>query len=379
MVVLEVNHKQMELFIERNYENQLSLFVWGTTGIGKSETIETKARDIAEKEKRVYVCWNKISKEEKHEVAKNPEKYFFLMDIRLSQMDPSDLKGLPSLNGSDSVEWKVPFWLKVASLKGAMGFVFFDEINLAPPTIQASAYQLILDRALGEVTINDGVGVLAAGNRISDKANVYELPKPLQNRFNHITLKVPNVEDWTIWAIKAGVDSRIITFLNAHPPRLMGKLDSNSKEMAFPTPRSWGKSCSRLISGIQNLKDVESLASSAVGMGAAMEFASFLKFQRKIDLQELLKNPKKYLSSIEDEDLDLKYSMISLVTDWYDKNYKKEDLNKVLEISKYVQAEFAVLLLRFCKLRHQSSFKKNAPTLKSWNEIWQKYGKYFDI
>ena len=379
MDVLKVDHKQMELFIEQNYNAKLSLFVWGTTGIGKSETIKTKGAKIAKNIGRKFVVWNETNKTEKHEIAKSPEEYFFLMDICLSQMDPSDLKGLPSLNGGDTVEWKVPYWLNIASLPGAKCLILFDEINLAPPSIQASAYQLILDRALGEVTISDGVGVIAAGNRIEDRANVYDLPKPLQNRFNHITLKIPSVDDWSVWALKNGVDSRIITFLNAHRSKLMGKIDSSSKEMAFPTPRSWGKNCSRLIKGITNLKDVESLASSAVGMGASMEFASFLKLGRKINLQELLKNPKEFMKTIKDEDLDLKYSILSLVTDWYDSHNKKTDLEKILEISKYTEPEFAVLLLRFCKIRHEKSFKKNATTLKSWNVIWNKYGKYFDI
>lgn len=376
MVVLEVDHKELGMHIRRHFETKLSLFEWGTTGIGKSTETEVQAMKLAEEHKREYVNWNKVSKKKKHQIAENPEKYFVLMDIRLSQMDPSDLRGLPGLDGKDVVEWKIPFWLHVATLPEIMGFLFFDEINLAPPSIQASAYQLILDRALGEVTIADGICVVAAGNRVEDRANVYDLPKPLQNRFDHVTLKIPKYEDWTNWALENDVDHRIVAFINAYPSKLMGKLDSKSNDMAFPTPRSWGKNCSRLINGVKNLKHVEQLAASAVGMGCAMEFSAFLKFQRQIDLEDILKHPDHAKKITE---LDMKYSLLALISEWYGSHYKKADLEKVLLIANEIQPEFAILLLRFAKAKHETSFKKQAPELKIWTKIWGKYGKYFEV
>ncbi len=377
MVVLEVNHRDLELFIERHHETKLSLFIWGTTGIGKSETTAKKGMELAEKHGREFVKWNEANEEKKKEIGLNPSKFFVFWDIRLSQMDPSDVKGIPFPNREEEVTtWFVPKWLRVASLPGIMGFLFFDEINLAPPSIQASAYQLILDRALGVVTISDGVSVLAAGNRIEDKANVYDLPKPLQNRFDHVTLRIPNTEDWSNWAMDHGVDTRIISFIMARPSLLMPKITSKTNDMAFPTPRSWSKNCSQLIHGQENLKTVDMLASSCVGRGAAMEFVSFLKFQKNIDLPAILKNPKK---AREIEDMDMKYSLLALIADWYDKHYKPGELEKVLQIADNIQAEFAILMLRFAKMKHEASFRKQAPKLKTWKRIWEKYGKFFQI
>jgi len=377
MVLLEVNHKQLETFINKHYDTNLSLFIWGTTGIGKSESMEKKAADTAKEHKREFVKWNQTTKKEKKEISLHPEKYFVLMDIRLSQMDPSDLKGLPGMSDTgDTVDWKIPFWLYVATLENSEGFLFFDEINLAPPSIQASAYQLILDRALGEVTIAEGYSVFAAGNRIEDKANVYDLPKPLQNRFDHVTLKIPNIEDWTQWALDHNKDSRIVAFLNARPAMLMPPIKTKSNDMAFPTPRTWGKNCNRLIEGVKDIRQIEILASSCVGRGASMEFASFLKFQRQINLQEILDDPKSVTKITE---LDMKYSLLSLVAEWYDAHSQPKDLEKILQIANYIQAEFAILLLRFSKAKHQAKFKKQVPTLKTWKVIWNKYGKYFDL
>jgi len=378
MVVMEVDHKDLEMLIEKHYDTKLPLYIWGATGIGKSETVKRKAKELAKRMGREYIEWNKLTKKEKEELVDNPDKYFFLMDIRLSQLDPSDLRGLPALNGKDTVEWKIPMWLHAASVKGAMGVIFFDEINLAPPSIQSAAYQLILDRELGETPISDGVMCIAAGNRLEDKANVYDLPRPLQNRFDHVTLRIPTItqeckNDWGEWAMKNGVDMRIITFLIQRPTLLCPNIKENSNDRAFPTPRSWGKYCSKLISGVTDLNLIEKLASTSVGTGTASEFVSYLKFQRKINLEDIIKHPEKAKDITE---LDLKYSLLSLVAEWYGAKPKKENLETVLQIANVLQPEFAILLLRFVRNKHPAAFRKNVVTLKSWVPIAKKYQKY---
>jgi len=377
MAVKEVDHNELERHIEKCYFTNTSHLVIGGTGIGKSWTVDKKACEIAKQLGREYVKWNKLSKEEKHKVADNPEKYFFLMDIRLSQLDPSDLRGLPALNGKETVEWKIPFWLYLASKKGAKGIIFLDEINLAPHTLQASAYQLIHDRELGEVPIQDGVLVIGAGNRLEDKASVYDLPRPLQNRFTHDTLSAPYIEQeckesWGKWAMENGIDMRIITFLIQRPTLLNPKINEDSNERAFPTPRSWAV-CSKLISGETDLNWIDSLASMSIGASASSEFSSFLKFQRQINLKEILERPEKAANI---KELDLKYSLLSLVAEWFGQNGKKDNLETVLQIADVIQPEFAILLLRFAKIKHESLFKNNVRNCKSWKPISKKYQKY---
>lgn len=377
MAEVKLDHKELEQHIKEYIKAGISLYIWGTTGIGKSQTVDKVAREKAKEYGRQYVLWHKLSKKEKEEVLSNPKPYYILVDKRLSQMDPSDLRGLPNLNGHDTVEWKPPMWLKAISHKDAKGILFLDEINLSPPSLQASAYQIINDHALDELSISENVAIIAAGNRKSDRANVFEIPKPLQNRFGHVILKVPHVDDWIDWAIEKGVDDRIIAFLKFKQASLF-KFDPDSKEHAFPTPRSWGEFCNKLIAGKPDKTEeqrevIKNLASSSIGSGTAIEFTSFLKLRESINLQDIIKNPEKAGKITQ---LDLKYSLMSLLSEWYDKHFKKEDLETLLKIANHMEDEFAILMLRMSKEKHKSSFINQIVKLPLWNKLGDKYGKY---
>jgi len=379
MAVVKIDHDQLEYLTGIHHKSKIPMFVWGETGIGKSDSIRKSASDLAKQHGRTFVEWNKVSRDEKRVIEGELDKYFILMDIRLSQMDPSDLKGLPGLDG-EVCDWKIPYWLHILTQKDAMGIAFFDEINLAPPSIQAAAYQLILDRSLGEVSIVDGISLVAAGNRVEDKANVFDLPLPLQNRFTHVTLEPPRISDdptkgWTKWALDSGVDPRIVTFLQARPSFLSMPPKTGSNERAFCTPRSWGKYCSALIKDIPSsqLKTINMLASCAVGGAAASEFTSFLKFQKKIDLQKFLKDPSQVKTL---KELDMLYALVGLVDEHYREHHKKEDLDKILKLADNMNDEFAILMLRFVRNQNKLSFRKNALQIKSWDKLADKYGKY---
>jgi len=323
------------------------------------------------------VLWHRLNKSKKEEIVKNPKPYFILIDKRLSQMDPSDLRGLPNLNGNETVEWKPPSWLKAISHPDAKGILFLDEINLSPPSLQASAYQIINDHALDELSISPNVSIVAAGNRKEDRANTFEIPKPLQNRFGHVVLKVPHVDDWIDWAIDHDIDSRIIAFLKFKSGRLF-QFDPDSAEHAFPTPRSWGEFCNKLIKGKPDKTEadrliIRQLASSAIGSGTAIEFVAFLKLREQIDLNDILKHPDKVKDITQ---LDMKYSLVSLISDWYEKNFKLNDLQKLFEIANEMEDEFAILMLRMAKEKHKSSFLNNLTKIPLWKTFGSKYGRY---
>ncbi len=182
--------------------------IWGPPGVGKSQIIAQIAR--------------------RHDVP--------LIDIRLSQMEPTDLRGIPFRAG-DFVEWSVPSLLPDAGRHGSRGILFLDEITSAPPTVTAAAYQLILDRRLGDYRVPEGWAIFAAGNRYGDRGVTYVMPSPLANRFTHYEIEA-HLDDWVAWAHAAGIDERLIAFLRFRPD-LLFDFNPAQNPVAFPSPRSW--------------------------------------------------------------------------------------------------------------------------------------------
>ena len=159
-----------------------------------------------------------------------------LHEYRPAHLEPRDFRGIPFRNG-EIVEWAVPAMLPDAKRHGPQGILFLDEITSAPPSVSAAAYQLILDRRLGEYRIPDGWAIFAAGNRQGDRGVTYTMPAPLANRFSHFEFEV-NLDDWVAWAYRNGIDDRIIAFVRFRP-ELLFEFDPAHNPVAFPSPRSW--------------------------------------------------------------------------------------------------------------------------------------------
>jgi len=123
-----------------------------------------------------------------------------LRDVRALLLDPVDLRGLPFLGSDGRSKWATPDFLP----QDGEGILFLDELNAAPAMVQASCYQLVLDRKLGEYTLPEGWAIVAAGNRDSDRAATTRMPTPLRNRFVHLEFEV-DVQEWAEWAIGAEI------------------------------------------------------------------------------------------------------------------------------------------------------------------------------
>ncbi len=195
-------------FLSARDRQHTPVMVWGPPGVGKSQMVAQVAA--------------------RHATA--------VIDIRLSQMEPSDLRGIP-FRLDNIVEWAVPALLPDAKRHGATGILFLDEFTSAAPTVSAAAYQLILDRRLGEYRVPDGWAIFAAGNRQGDRGVTYSMPAPLANRFSHFTVEA-HLDDWVAWAYANKLDERLIAFLRFRPD-LLFDFDPAHNPVAFPSPRSW--------------------------------------------------------------------------------------------------------------------------------------------
>jgi hypothetical protein len=221
------------------------VMVWGPPGVGKSQIIAQIAR--------------------RHGVP--------LIDVRLSQMEPTDLRGIPFRSG-DRFEWSVPALLPDAARHGPRGILFLDEITSAPPTVTAAAYQLILDRRLGEYRIPDGWVIFAAGNRYGDRGVSYVMSAPLANRFTHYEIE-PSLDDWVEWAHAAAIDPRVIAFLRFRPD-LLFDFDLARNPVAFPSPRSWEYAHRALVKFDHVPELLLDALQSCVGPAAGVEFKAFV-------------------------------------------------------------------------------------------------------
>jgi hypothetical protein len=194
------------------------------------------------------------------------------IDVRLSQLAPTDLRGLPVPDGVVS-RWLPPEFLPTSG----RGVLFLDELNMAPPTMQGVAQQLILDRRVGSYRLPDGWFVWAAGNRKEDRATVFDMPAPLANRFLHLEVE-PDLDSFLRFGASAGLDDRVAAFLSFRP-QLLHALDP--KRPAWPSPRSW-MMASRLLTAKLDI-------GPAVGEAAAGEFEGFLSVYASLpDLDRIL-------------------------------------------------------------------------------------------
>lgn len=335
---IKVTHSQLESVIVKYYKSKRALFIWGTMGIGKSFKIRDAARRVAKELGKKIDEDNLRYGSLKH--INDPE-YFMVIDIRLSQCDPSDLRGIPVWEK----EKKATQWLPPSTFpRAGYGIIFFDELNLAPNLVQASAYQFILDRSLGEYLVPEGYAVMAAGNRLEDRANVFEMSSPLSNRMGHVQLDPPSVEDWTSWAAQNDIDPRIVGYLNFKQASLFN-FDPRLKEKAFCTPRTW-HFASDLIKDIP-ITDLESIrlyTGSLVGEGEATTFTGFLK------LRHQLRPIKEYFEKAKDIDLpekvDLQWALVTSVVEYFKTHNEEKVLLQFIELMKRFSEEYAVFTLK---------------------------------
>ncbi|MBL7003200.1 MAG: AAA family ATPase [Gammaproteobacteria bacterium] len=251
------------------------VMIWGAPGVGKSQLI--------------------IQLGKEHNIP--------VIDIRLSQMEPSDLRGIP-FKDKDTVEWAIPSMLPNAERHGLKGILFLDEITSATPSVSAAAYQLILDRKLGEYSIPDGWAIFAAGNRQGDRGVTYAMPAPLANRFSHFELDL-NLDDWVAWAYKNNIDERVIGFLRFRP-ELLFDFDPAHNPIAFPSPRSW-EFAHRALQKFVNMPNlILGSLQACVGQAPGIELNAFVdSLDQMPDLDLIIKGEDVKAP----EEIDLQYAV----------------------------------------------------------------------
>lgn len=229
------------------FRRQRPVFIWGPPGVGKSEIV----------------------------AGITQEMNGFMIDLRLALMEPTDLRGIPHFNEvTGKMEWAEPSDLPDDELAAQFETIvlFLDEMNQAPQSVQAAAYQLILNRRLGSYKLPDNVVIVAAGNRESDRGVAYRMPSPLANRFVHLEIVV-DFEDWQTWALENHVDAEVVGYLTANKMDLFN-FDPKTASRAFATPRSWSFVSDLLPRKGENISNdrLHDLIAGTIGDGVATKF-----------------------------------------------------------------------------------------------------------
>ena len=229
-----------------------SVMLWGPPGVGKSQGVRQIASALeARTGRRADVT-----------------------DMRLLLFNPIDLRGIPVPNeGRTLAVWLKPQVFNMDPSDDVVNILLLDEISAAPPTVQAAAYQITLDRTCGEHRLPDNCIVMAAGNRVSDRSTAYRMPKALANRLLHIDVRA-DFASWRAWAVRAGVNDKVVAYLAFRPDRLSA-FDAAADDLAFATPRSW-EMAAAIIEGLGG--DVDAaypLVSGVIGAGAASELRTW--------------------------------------------------------------------------------------------------------
>jgi hypothetical protein len=223
-----------------------AIYLRGPSGIGKSEVVYQTSELL----------------------SKHVEGWRGLIDLRLAQMDPTDLKGVPFVNERERSQWALPDFLPS---EGA-GILFLDELSSAPQAVQTLAYQLTLTPQ--DFGIPPEWMIVAAGNNKSDRGVTFNIAAPLQNRMCDVSVNT-TTDDFLNHAITKNIKPEIMSFTRDRSD-LLHKFETTGDIKPFPSPRSWFAVNDTLDLDIP-VQDRVELIRGDVGEEAAMAFETHLR------------------------------------------------------------------------------------------------------
>ena len=348
-----VTSAQARRSLLKAFQVKRPLFLWGPPGIGKSELVEGITRDLGG----------------------------LMIDLRLGQMEPTDIRGIPFYNKDiGKMDWAPPVDLPDAETASQYPVVvlFLDELNSAAPSVQSAAYQLILNRRVGKYVLPDNVVMVAAGNRESDKGVTYRMPTPLANRFIHQEMKV-DFASWQEWAVKNRIHKDVVGYLSFAKQDLYD-FDAKSASRAFATPRSWSFVSQLLDDEIDN-ETLTNLIAGTVGEGLAVKFMAHRK------IASSMPNPVDILSGkvkdLQVKEVSAMYSLVismcyelkaALEIKVEDKKFHEMADNFLGYMMKNFETELTVMGARIALTTYDLPMM---PTkMKNFDEFHQRFGKY---
>jgi hypothetical protein len=349
-----VTSTQARKSLLKAFRIQRPLFLWGPPGIGKSELVENITTELGG----------------------------LMIDLRLGQMEPTDIRGIPFYNKDiGKMDWAPPVELPDEEMAKDYPIVvlFLDELNSAAPSVQSAAYQLILNRRIGKYRLPKNVVMVAAGNRESDKGVTYRMPTPLANRFLHQEMKV-DFASWQEWAVHNQIHKDVVGYLSFAKQDLYD-FDSKSSSRAFATPRTWSFVSQLLEEDDSDDNTLTNLIAGTVGEGLAVKFMAHRK------IASSMPNPVDILTGkvkdLKVKEVSAMYSLVismcyelkaALETKAEDKKFHEMADNFLGYMMKNFETELTVMGARIALTTYDLPM---LPTkMKNFDEFHQRFGKY---
>ncbi|WP_146517520.1 AAA family ATPase [Rubripirellula amarantea] len=223
----------------------------------------------------------------------------------LGQMsDPGDLIGLLHKDAATGrSDFLPPYWWPEPDQPIVL---FLDELNRARPEILQAVMELALNKRLAGKRLPAGSRIVSAVNE-GDEYQLTDLDPALVSRFNLYEF-APTLDDWLLWAAKAGIDTRVAAFIENQPQYLDGiGLAENAPDqdammsglVKTPDRRGWER-VSNLIADSDNLSSLHiKLIAGIVGSSAANAFRKSLAPPLPVTPEEVLLNFAKKRKVIE--------------------------------------------------------------------------------
>jgi len=349
-----VTSNQARKSLLKAFKVQRPLFLWGPPGIGKSELVEGITNELGG----------------------------LMIDLRLGQMEPTDIRGIPFYNkDSGKMDWAPPVELPDEEMASQYPIVvlFLDELNSAAPSVQSAAYQLILNRRIGKYRLPKNVVMVAAGNRESDKGVTFRMPTPLANRFLHQEMKV-DFASWQQWAVLNNIHKDVVGYLSFAKQDLYD-FDAKSSSRAFATPRTWTFVSELLEDDDGDDDTITNLVAGTVGEGLAVKFMAHRKVAGRMPKPEDILSGK--VKDLNVKEVSAMYSLvISMCYELKDAVEKKVEQKKFHEMAdnflSYMmnnfETELTVMGARIALTTYDLPF---LPTkMKHFDEFHKRFGKY---
>ena len=286
-----------------------------------------------------------------------------VIDIRLSQTDPTELNGFPTIIDSDGSKRAAYIPMDIFPLEGAEvpkgkdgWLLFLDECNGAPKATQLAAYKLILDRMVGNHKLHPKVAIAAAGNLDTDNAVTEEMSTAIQSRMVHLELQA-DLEAWLDWAAANGIDSRIRSYLSFRTQNLY-TFSPTHTDRTYACPRTW-----EFASRVLNKMDINdplalTILSGVISQPIALEFLEFCRLNLP-KMKDIMDNPGGYPMPWEPNIL---YALSGALGDYIN----KENVDELYKFVSRMPIEFQQLALREAVRRDTTITQQ--PSIRKWAE-----------